>query len=190
VFLLFLLSCSPRDFLTRRLAADLITNAPPFRDPQLFWLRTGAVSNRDFNSPESLVLRHRGWIIGTQQACPPGVEPAPCWDVLLSPIGVDVFSPLISSAPSGSAAVSVRAARREIVAITGITKAGAYADVEFIWHWVALNPVGAALYDEGVHYRTVVAFRAYDDGWRVIDKPVRHDQNLEDALHNSEPIAP
>jgi len=38
VFLLGLLSCSPRDFLTRRLAADLISASPAFTEPQVFWL--------------------------------------------------------------------------------------------------------------------------------------------------------
>ena len=64
------LACSPRDFLTRRLAADLISSSEAFRAPQVFWLRTGIVSNKDFNSPDSLVLQRRGWIIGTQQKCP------------------------------------------------------------------------------------------------------------------------
>jgi len=191
LLLLAFLSCSPRDFLTRRLAADLISDSPAFTDPQVFWLKTGVVSNRDFNSPESMVLQHRGWIIGTQQQkCPPGVEPSPCWDVLLAPLGVDVFRPLISAPDFSSNPVSVRAARRELVAITGISKAGGYADVEFIWRWFALNQVGAALYDEGVHYRSTVQFRSYDDGWRVVDKTVHTNQSLEDALRNAEPVAP
>jgi hypothetical protein len=184
-------ACSPRDFLTRRLAADLISASPAFTDPQVFWLRTGVVSNRDFNSPDSMVLQHHGWIIGTQQQkCPPGMEPPPCWDVLLSPLGVDVFRPLIASSELGASPVSVRAARRELVAITGISKAGSYADVEFTWRWAAMNQVGAALYDEGVHYRSVVQFRAYDDGWRVVEKALRSNQPLEDALRNGEPVAP
>ena len=120
----------------------------------------------------------------------PGIEPPPCWDVLLSPLGVDVFRPLMINADSAAAPVSIRAARRELVAITGISKAGSYADVEFAWRWVALNQVGAALYDEGVHYHSVVQFRSYDDGWRVIDKPMRSNQSLEESLHNAEPVAP
>ena len=190
LLLLLLASCSPRDFLTRRLAADLITAAPAFVDPQVFWLKTGIISNRDFNSPDSMVLQHRGWIIGTQHQCVPGVEPPPCWDVLLSPLGVGVFRPLISGVDPAAGPVQVRAARRELVAITGISKAGNYADVEFTWRWVPLNQVGQALYDAGVHYRSVAAFRSYDDGWRVIDKSARNDQSLEDALRNADPVAP
>ncbi len=183
------LACSPRDFLTRRLAGDLISASSAFNEPQVFWLRTGIVSNRDFNSPESMVLQHRGWIIGTQAKCPPGVDPPPCWDVILSPLGVDVFRPLFTTTDT-TGPIAVRVARRELVSITGISKAGNFADVEFTWRWVALNQVGAALYDSGVHYRSVVAFRSFDDGWRVTDKPIPGNQPLDDALRNADPIAP
>ncbi len=43
--LLLLSSCSPRDFLTRRLAADLIASSETFRAPQPFQVRTSVVSN-------------------------------------------------------------------------------------------------------------------------------------------------
>ncbi|MBZ5653950.1 MAG: hypothetical protein LAO56_01590 [Acidobacteriia bacterium] len=184
------LACSPRDFLTRRLAANLISGSEIFKNPQVFWLRTGIVSNRDFNSPDSMVLQHRGWIIGTEKKCPPGVDPPPCWDVVLSPLGVDVFRPLVSDTSPGIGPMSLRVARRELVNITGISKAGTFADVEFTWRWVSLNPVGAALYDEGVHYRSTVAFRSYDDGWRVVNETVKPNQSLEEALRNAEPTAP
>jgi hypothetical protein len=191
ILLLFaVLACSPRDFLTRRLASDLISVSPSFVDPQVFWLKTGMVSNRDFNSPDSMVLQHRGWIIGNQRPCPPGVEPPPCWDVLLSPLGVDVIRPLILPAESAANPISIRVARRDLVKITGISKAGNFADVEFTWRWAPLNQVGAALYDSGVQYRSVATFRAYDDGWRVMDKSARNNQSLEDALRNAEPVAP
>jgi len=185
------LACSPRDFLTRRLAADLISAAETFNAPQVFWLKTGIVSNRDFNSPDSMVLQHRGWIIGTEQRkCPPGVDPPPCWDVVLSPLGVDVFRPLISDTSPGIGPMSLHVAHRELVNITGISKAGNFADVEFTWRWVSLNPVGAALYDGGVHYRSTVGFRSYDNGWRVVNEAVKTDQSMEEALHNAEPTAP
>src|ERR1700676_1325645 len=48
--MLLCLGCSPRDFLTRRLAADLISTSDTFKAPQLFWLRTGIVSNQ-YSSP-------------------------------------------------------------------------------------------------------------------------------------------
>ena len=184
------LACSPRDFLTRRLAADLISASETFKAPQVFWLKTGVVSNRDFNSPDSMVLQRRGWIIGTRQACPPGVEPPPCWDVVLSPLGVDTFRPLISDTVPSVGPVSIRVARRELDHITGIRKAGTFAEVEFTWRWVSLNPVGSALYDAGVHYRSTVGFRSYDDGWRVVNETVKTDQSLEEALRNAEPTAP
>ena len=186
--------CSPRDFLSRRLAADLISASDTFKTPQVFWLRTGAVSSKEFSSPDYMVLQRRGWIIGTAQSCPPGIDPAPCWDVALTPLGVDTIRPLISTAISDkgteNTSLTIQVARRELVSIDGISKAGNFADVEFIWRWVSLNPVGAALYDSGMHYRSSVGFRGYDDGWRVVDQPMRSNQTLEEALRNAEPTAP
>lgn len=155
----------------------------------MFWLATGVVSNKEFNSPESMVLQKRGWIIGSQAKCPPGVEPAPCWDVELSPLGVGIVRPLIGNGEENSP-FAIEAARRTLVEITGISKSGNYADVEFTWHWVPLNPLGAALYDGGVKYRSTVQFRNYDDGWRVMNGAVRNNQTMDDALKNAEPMAP
>ena len=183
--LCFTIACSPRDFLSRRLARDLIAGAPPFKTLQIFDLKSGIVSNQEFNSPESLVLERRGWIIGTQQKCPPGVQPPPCWEVVLSPAGVEIFKPLMPSGASGMVPVPV--ARREVVEITGISKAGTFADVEFTWRWVPVNEVGSALYDSGVRYRTSVGFRCYDDGWRVLTDQMRNNQSIEDSLRNSQP---
>jgi hypothetical protein len=86
--------------------------------------------------------------------------------------------------------MSLRVAHRELVNITGISKAGTFADVEFTWRWVALNPVGTALYDGGVYYRSTVGLRSYDDGWRVANETVRTNQSLEEALSNAVPTAP
>ena len=193
-------ACSPRDFLTRRLAADLISTSDAFKTPQTFWLTTGIVSNKDFTSPESMVLQRRGWIVGNEHSCPSGVEPPPCWDVILSPLGVDTIRPLIvggssgggssSNGSSGSGAIAIQAARRELVAITGVSKSGSVADVEFTWQWVSLNKVGAALYDSGVRYRSTVGFRSYDDGWRVVAVSIRSNQSLDEALRNAEATAP
>jgi hypothetical protein len=183
--------CSPRDFLTRRLAADLISTSDTFKAPQLFWLRTGIVSNKEFSSPDAMVLQRRGWIIGTQQKkCPNEVEPPPCWDVALTPLGVDTIRPLISSALPGNGPMAIQVARRELVSITGISKAGNFADVDFTWRWVSINPVGAALYDSGVHYQSTVGFRIYDDGWRVVEEAVRNNQPLDEALRSTQPTAP
>ena len=190
VVALCLLGCSPRDFLTRRLAADLISASDAFKAPQLFWLRSGVVSNKDYSSPDSMVLQRRGWIIGTEQKCPEGVEPPPCWDIVLSPLGVDTIRPLISKALSDEGLIGIQVARRELVEISGISKAGNFADVEFIWRWVSLNPVGAALYDSGVRYQSTEAFRRYDDGWRVVDQNVRSAQPLDDALRIARPVTP
>jgi hypothetical protein len=182
--------CSPRDFLTRRLAADLISASDAFKAPQVFWLRTGIVSNKDFSSPDSMVLQRHGWIIGTEAQCPPGVNPAPCWDVVLTPLGVDTIRPLITTALPGNGPIGIQVARRELLTISGISKAGNFAEVEFTWRWASLNQVGAALYDSGVRYRSTVGFRAYDNGWRVVEHNVPSNQTLEEALRNAQPTAP
>ena len=183
------MGCSPRDFLTRRLAADLISASDAFKAPQLFWLRTGIVSNKDFSSPDFMVLQRRGWIIGTEQKCPAGVDPPPCWDVVLTPLGVEMVRPLLSS-PMPNSGPTLQIARRELLGISGISKAGNVADVDFIWRWVSLNQVGAALHDSGVRYRSSVGFRGYDDGWRIVDQDTRSNQTLDDALRNAEPTVP
>jgi len=184
------LGCSPRDFLTRRLAADLISASEAFKAPQVFWLRTGIVSNKDFSSPDFMVLQRRGWIIGTEQKCPAGVEPPPCWDILLTPLGVDTIRPLISNALPDNGPMAIQVARRDLLSISGISKAGNVADVEFTWRWVSMNQVGAALYDSGVHYRSTVGFRGYDDGWRVVEHAVPSNQPLDEALRDAQPTAP
>src|SRR5260370_39480850 len=134
VLLCLVLGCSPRDFLTRRLAADLISTSEAFKAPQLFWLRTGIVSNKDFSSPDFMVLQRRGWIIGTEQKCPAEVEPPPCWDVLLTPLGVDTIRPLITTVlPDNgrdNGPIGIQIVRRELLSIAGITKAGNFADGE------------------------------------------------------------
>jgi hypothetical protein len=192
--ILLSLGCSPRDFLSRRLAADLISDSDAFKAPQLFWLRTGAISNKDFGSPDYMVLQRHGWIIGTEQPCPANVNPPPCWDVALTPLGVDTIRPLISNAlPDNgpdNGPMAIQVARRELLSIDGISKTGNFADVEFVWHWVPLNPVGTALHDSGVHYRSTVGFRGYDDGWRVVEQAVPSNQSLDDALRNAEPTSP
>ncbi len=184
------LGCSPRDFLTRRLAADLISASDAFKAPQLFWLKTGIVSNKDFSSPDSMVLQRRGWIIGTGQKCPAGVDPPPCWDVLLTPLGVDTIRPLITNALPDNGPIGIQVARRELLGISGISKAGNFADVEFTWRWVSINQVGTALYDSGVHYRSTVGFRSYDDGWHVVEQNVPSNQTLDEALRNAQATAP
>src|SRR5260370_3658511 len=190
VFLSLALGCPRRDFLTRRLAADLTSASGAFKAPQLSWLRTGIVSNKDFSSPASMVLQHRGWIIGTQQQCPAGVDPPPCWDVLLTPLGVDTIRPLISTALPDNGSMSIQVARRELVSIDGISKAGNVADVDFAWRWVPINQVGAALYDTGVNYPSPLSLRGYDDASRVADQKSPTNQTLNDALHNPQPLSP
>jgi hypothetical protein len=181
-------ACSPRDFLTRRLAADLIAASETFKSTEQFGLRTGIISNKDYISPEYLVLQRHGWITGAAHACPQDVAPPPCWQVALTPIGVDTFHDLISNGDTNGNYFSVPVARRQLIGVSGISRSGNSADVEFLWKWVPLNEVGGALYAGGVQYRSTVGFRQYDDGWRVVEGSApKNDQSLEDALKDSEP---
>jgi len=185
---LFLAACSPRDFLTRRLAADLIAASETFRAHQQFQLVTGVVANKDYLSPDYLILQHRGWISATNVRCPAALAPPPCWDVTLTPAGVDTFQGLIAPGDAEKQVFTIPAARRELMAITGIAKQGNMADVEFTWRWIPLNEVGAALYSGDTHYRSTAIFRNYDDGWRLIESTSSHPaQPLDEALRNAEP---
>src|SRR5580704_15337495 len=93
-------ACSPRDFLTRRLASDLIATSDTFKSTQQFFLRTGVISNKDYLSPDYLVLLRRMCITGTGSPTPPDVTTPSCWEVALTPIGVETFHDLI---PTGTA---------------------------------------------------------------------------------------
>ena len=180
--------CSPRDFLTRRLAAQLISNSDAFRATQRFWLRTGVVSNKDFISPEYLVMQRRGWITGANANCPPEISPPPCWEVTLTPAGVDAFHDLIQGNAAESNYFSVPAAKRQLIAVTGISKGDQLAQADFVWKWEALNPVGEALYAGDVQFTSTVGFRHYDDGWRLIEgNATRPDQSLDEALRTAQP---
>jgi hypothetical protein len=184
----FLLSsCSPQHFLTRRLAADLIAASSTFKAPQRFWLRTGILSNKDYLSPESLVLQHHGWISATTKRCPPDVVPPPCWDVILTPSGVETIQVLISPEEALKPSFNVPAARRELVEIAGISKQGNFGDVDFTWRWIPLNEFGAALYSSDLRYKSTAGFRYYDDGWRVVEAALHSGQTLDEALKNAEP---
>lgn len=185
--LFFLSACSPRDFLSRRLATDLILASNDFRMSQQFVLQTGILSNKDYPSPEYLVLQHHGWISATTGPCPSGVTPPPCWDVVLTPSGVETIRPLIPPDDAEKSSLAIPVARRELLGVTGISKQGSMADVEFEWKWAPLNEVGAALYSGDMHYRSVAGFRQFDDGWRIVQTLPRPGQTLSDALNNAEP---
>ncbi len=186
--LLFLIACSPRDLLSRRLAADLISASGTFKLQQQYVLQTGVVSNKDYVSPEYLVLQRHGWISAANTACAPGLAPPPCWDILLTPSGVDTVRAIVPAEDASKPSFALPVARRELVGITGVSKQGSVADVDFIWRWVPLNEIGAALYSGDLHYHSTVEFRDYDDGWRVVQSAPRSGQTLDQALKNAEPI--
>jgi hypothetical protein len=186
---LLLTGCSPRDFLTRRLARDLIAGSQVFNAPEPFWMRTGMVSNKDFSSPEYIVLQRHGWISGYTVACKPDVAPAPCWDVTLTPVGVDTFRDLIPSSQSSSNYFVVPIGKRQLVEVSGISKNGNIADVDFTWKWSPVNEVGAALYaGRRAQFSSTVEMKRYDDGWRLVERnAAKTHQSLEEALKDAEP---
>jgi hypothetical protein len=182
-------ACSPRDFLTRRLASALIASSEVFTAPQQFWLRIGPVSGKDYGSPQYLVLQHRGWIVGSAAPCPPQITPPPCFEVALTPAGVEAFHDLIHGTETGKEYFSVPTARRELVAVTGISKNANLAEVEFTWKWVPLNEVGSALNVGGLQYKSTVSMKHYDDGWRLVEAgAARASQPMDDALKNADPV--
>jgi hypothetical protein len=182
-----LVACSPRDFLTRRLASDLIASSDPFKSPQEFLLTAGVVSNTTYTSPERAVLQHHGWISATSASCPSGVTPSPCWNIILTPSGVDAVRSIVSADDSEKSPIAIPAAKRELVEVTGISKQGSTADVEFTWKWIPLNEIGEAIYPTGVNYKSTVSFRQYDDGWRVVQDAPRPAQTLDGAFKNAQP---
>jgi hypothetical protein len=182
------LSCSPRDFLTRRLASDLISASDPFKSAQQFTLQTGVVSSKSYPSPEYLVLQRHGWISATPFRCPANLTPPPCWDILMTPSGVDTIRTMVSSDETGKPTITLPVARRALLEVTGISKQDGTADVEFTWKWTPLNEIGAALYSGDLRYKSLVGFRQFDDGWRVAQSSARSGQPLDDALKNAEPV--
>lgn len=189
IFLIALIvctGCSPRDYLTRRLAADLISASPTLKAPQKFLIQTGIVSSKEYPSPELLVLQQHGWMNATNSACPAGITPPPCWELNLTPSGVDAVRTLISADDATKPSFSIPVARHELIGIERISKQGNEADVEFTWRWTPLNEIGAALYSSGQRYQSTVGFRKYDDGWHVVESTPRPEQSLADALKNGE----
>jgi hypothetical protein len=185
---MLLAGCSPRDFLTRRLARDLIAGSQVFTAPEQFWMRTGVVSNKDFSSPEYIVLQRHGWISGNTVACKADIAPPPCWDVTLTPAGVDTFRDLIPNSQSSANYFAVPTARRQLAEVTGISKNGNIADVDFTWKWSPVNEVGAALDAGDALFSSTVEMKRYDDGWRLVERnTAKAHQGLEDALKNAEP---
>src|SRR5260370_6189378 len=182
-------ACSPRDFLTRRLATDLIAGSETFKTTQLVWLRTGVISNKDYTSPEYLVLRRHGWITASNAVCTPDLGLAPCWDVVITPLVMDALRDWVSATAASAQYISVPVAQRELLGLSGIRKNGNFADVDFQWRWAAVNEVVAALYAKGTEYSSTVGFAHYDDGWRVFEAaPLISSHGLNTALKHAKPV--
>jgi hypothetical protein len=183
--LVFGSACSPQEFLTRRLAADLISASPTFRASQKFPIQTGIVSSKEYPSPEFLVLQQHGWMNASNSPCPAGIAPPPCSELNLTPSGVDAMRTLISGDDATKPSFSIPVARRELIGVDRISKQGNLADVDFTWRWIPLNEIGAALYSSGQRYQSTVGFRKYDDGWHVVESTPHQEQSLTDALKNA-----
>jgi hypothetical protein len=179
-------ACSPRDFLTRRLASDLISASPTFKAVQNFVIQTGIVSSKEYPSPEFLVLQQHGWMNASNSTCPAGITPPPCWELVLSPSGVEAVRTLISGDDANKPSFSIPVARHELIGISGISKQDNVAEVDFTWRWIPLNEIGAALYSSDQRYESTVGLRKYDDGWRLVESTPHQDQSLSDALKNAE----
>ncbi len=182
----FFAACSPRDFLSRRLATDLIATSDAFTAPQKFSLQTGVLSNQDYSSPEYLVLEQHGWISATSTRCTAGLT-APCWDVLLTPAGVETIRTLLPVDVADKPLLPIPVAKRDFITVTGITKQGSVADVEFLWKWTPSNEIGAALYSPDLRYKSTVGFRNFDDGWHMVQTTPHSGQPLDEALKTAEP---
>ena len=123
-----------------------------------------------------------------RRRAPPASRPPPCWDVLLTPSGVDTVRALVPAEEASKPSFIIPVARRELVAVTGISKQGNLADVDFTWKWVPLNEIGAALYSGDLRYKSTVGFRRVRRRLASSSKPLRTPrQTLDDALKNAEP---
>ena len=100
---------------------------------------------------------------------------------------MDTLQSLIAPGDAEKQAFSIPAAKRELVAVTGIAKQGTVADVEFTWKWNPLNELGAVIYSGDARYRSTASFRRYDDGWRLVQGTSHPIQPLDEALKNAEP---
>ena len=107
----------------------------------------------------------------------------------MTPLGVDTLRDLIHGTETNKEYFGIPTARRELVAITGISKGNNTADVEFTWRWSPMNEVGAALNAGGLEYKSTVAMKHYDDGWRLIEGATRTNQSLDESLKNADPIS-
>jgi hypothetical protein len=100
---------------------------------------------------------------------------------------VETVRILVSAEEALKSALTIPVARRQLVAVTAISKQGNLAEVDFTWKWVPLNEIGAALYSSDLRYNSTVGFRDYDDGWHILRSAPRSEQTLDDALKNAEP---
>src|ERR1700730_17629764 len=150
VGVLLLSSCTPRDFLTRRLATDLISASEPFKAPHQFPLQTGTVANKDYMSPEYIVLQQHGWITANKATCPPTQTP-PCWEVLLTPSGVDTVRSLVPAEEADNSLLSMPVAKSDEKHLSDISKHVIVPTAASQWRCVPLNEAVSALSSSDVH---------------------------------------
>ena len=186
--LLLLASCSPRDYLTRRLAADLYLRLRPFQNAAAVHSANRRHFQQGLHRPTRISgpATSRLEISATTVACPAGLTPSPCWDIMLTPSGR-------RNGPSAGPRLKKPSARRSPFpspkerrssASPASASRATITNVEFTWKWNALNEIGAALYSSDLQYKSTVGFREYDDGWRIViaQSIPRPAQTLDDAL--------
>ena len=126
-----LASCSPRDFLTRRLATDLIAASDDSRPRSSSPCRPEPSPTKTTCRPEYLVLQQHGWISATKAPCSPGLAAALLGrsaDAIRSGHGPRPGS----RQEADKALLFIPVAKRELLGVTGISKQGNAADVDFI----------------------------------------------------------
>jgi hypothetical protein len=107
--------------------------------------------------------------------------------ICTNPSGVDTVRAIVPVAEADKTSFSIPVAKREFIGVTGNSKQGTLADVDFTWKCVPPNEIGAALYSGDLRYTSTVGFRDYDDGWCLVQSAPHSGQTLDDAFKNAEP---
>ena len=180
-------ACSPRDFLTRRLATDLIAGSDSFKThPAIL-----AANGRD--------LQQRLHFARIRDLAPARLDHGQRRCLSSRNCCSAVLGHGDHSAGSGRPArlgfrdrsqfsIHQRASGTERTAGGHGHSQGrkSWADVDFLWRWAAVNEVGAALYARNYRVQLHVGFVHYDDGWRVIEGGgLKGSQSLSEALKNA-----
>jgi hypothetical protein len=135
-------------------------------------MTTGIISNKDYLSSEPIC--NSSIMDGSPPTAPTVPPTSPhlrAGKSCVNPAGVDTFHGLIAAADADKSSFRIPAARRELIAVTGISKMGRVADVEFTWRWIPSERSRARLSippTSTTARQSTAGFREYDDGWRLV----------------------